>query len=485
MIPRLIKRSSRKILTSWSSYEKTVIENAARCITTSEYGHIVDKQTNRTFDITPSDYDYQLPEDRIALSPTTPRDASKLLVAVCGSGTVIADSTFRNLDKFLPDNAVLISNDSKVIAARLFMRKVETGGLVEVLCLDPITKTTLESLEAVNSCEWLCFVRGKNVKPGTQLFLDDMESPLKAEIQEKYEREALIRFTWNSGREYKFRDILEKHGIIPLPPYMKRNVTKDDRTSYQTVYATNEGSVAAPTAGLHFTPQLLSKLEQKNVSLVRVTLHVGAGTFSPIVTESVSKHDMHDERFHVTLTALKQLKENCQQSRPFVAVGTTSVRTLETLYWIGYQLITSEDFRSRQCPTEDLSLSQWFPYERESSLMQTNTSACNSHLPTRMEILDALISWLEERACDSIMGRTKLIIVPNYPFFMVDAMITNFHQPRSTLLMLVAAFLGDRSALFHVYRHALEHDYRFLSYGDGSLLASPVFFANNNIDIDK
>ncbi|GJQ08597.1 hypothetical protein GpartN1_g388.t1 [Galdieria partita] len=483
MTSRLVSQSSRNVLIGFSRLEK--IECFPRCITTSEYTRGVDIQTNRIFEINPNDYDYKLPEERIALSPVTPRDASKLLVAACGSGNVIADSTFCNLDKFLPDNAVLVSNDSKVIAARLFMRKKETGGLVEVFCLDPVTKTTLESLEAVNSCEWLCFVRGKNVRIGTQLLLEDTDSDLKAEIREKHEREALVRFSWKSAKEYKFRDILEKHGIIPLPPYMKRNVLEADRVTYQTVYATNEGSVAAPTAGLHFTPQLLSKMKQKNVSLVRITLHVGAGTFSPIVTDSVAKHDMHDERFHVTLAALKQLKEQCCQSRPVVAVGTTSVRTLETLYWIGYQLITSKDFRSRQCPTEDLWLGQWFPYERELSVRQVNDSPCYSHLPTRSEVLEALISWLEERSCESIMGRTKLIIVPSYPFFMIDAMITNFHQPRSTLLMLVAAFLGSRSALFHMYRHALDHDYRFLSYGDGSLLAPPSFFANNNREVNK
>jgi S-adenosylmethionine:tRNA ribosyltransferase-isomerase len=418
MIGRLLlwHRNGRQRLPSLSSHVKTKV--GFRCISTGEYNHQVDVQIERASQLSPMEYDYQLPEERIALSPATPRDASKLLVAACRTGDIIADSTFRDLDQFLPSNAVLITNDSKVIAARLFMNKVETGGFVEIFCLDPISKTTSETLEATNSCEWLCFVRGRNVKQGMQLMLQDDSFPLKADILEKREREARVRFTWKCDGEYKFRDILDKHGVIPLPPYMKRSVTEADRITYQTVYANNEGSVAAPTAGLHFTPQLLSKLKQKNISMVRVTLHVGAGTFSPVLADSVMKHDMHDERFHVTLTALKQLRELCRQNKPFVAVGTTSVRTLETLYWIGYQLITCKDFKLRQCPTEDLFLGQWFPYETEPSIMQQRGSTFYGHFPKRLEILDALVGWLEERSCDNIMGRTKLIIVPNYPFFM-------------------------------------------------------------------
>lgn len=369
----------------------------------------------RKWETSPDEYDYHLPEQRIALYPTTPRDASKLLVATCGKA--IADSTFSDLDQFLPDNAVLISNDSKVIAARLLMRKVETSGLVQVFCLDPVTKTTSESLEAVGNCEWLCFVKGKNLRQGTQLQLDGVRGTiLKAEILEKRERDARVGFTWSC--EYSFRDILEQYGKIPLPPYMKRNVTETDRFTYQTVYATKEGSVAAPTAGLHFTTQLLSKLKQKNISQVCVTLHVGAGTFSPIVSDSVWKHEMHDERFHVSLTALKQLRKHCQHNRPLVAVGTTSVRTLETLYWIGYQLINCTNLTQLQCPTEEVFLEQWFPYETAPWIMQSPKTGTSHRLCTRLQVLDALIHWLEEKSCDYIMGRTKLIIIPNYPFFM-------------------------------------------------------------------
>jgi S-adenosylmethionine:tRNA ribosyltransferase-isomerase len=396
------------------------------------------------------DYTYTLPEARIAQYPLVERDSAKLLVYQHGK---VCDSVFRDLAQHLPSDALLVMNETRVIPARLVFQR-ETGARIEVFCLSPLAPET-ETVRALQVCgrtEWECLVgNARRWKPDEvlrQTLTDELGSTfvLRAEKLAQMGDTFRIAFSWEPS-EWKFAEMLEKAGKAPLPPYMRREALPADREQYQTVYAAQAGSVAAPTAGLHFTQPLLEKLETKGIRTQKVCLHVGAGTFKPIQTTSIAEHQMHAEPFTVTKEIIEALLNH---TGPIVAVGTTSMRTLESLYWLGFTLLYSKT---------DLPpfLNQWAPYDHIDSL-----------LPSKKIVLQALLAYMERNKLERITAATELIIVPGYHFHMVDGLITNFHQPDSTLLLLVGAFVGP--SWRNIYDHALSNDYRFLSYGDGSLL---------------
>ncbi len=394
---------------------------------------------------------YELPEARIAKFPLPERDQSKLLVAKAFTQE-ISHHQFYNLPSLLPERALLVRNNTKVIAARLHLAK-PTGGLVEVLCLEPIAPSPdpALTLNAKNACRWQCLIGGRKVAVGTVLHLHG----LMATVIDKIGAEAIVDFIWNTNQT--FADLLESIGNMPIPPYLKREAQDEDKSRYQTVYAVAQGSVAAPTAGLHFTERVFEALHQKHIHIADLTLHVGLGTFKPVESVSIAEHQMHTERIAVPLATLERLLEQATSPTPcIVAVGTTSMRTLESLYWFGAKLYANDgDARTRN----DLWISQWDAYR---------LTAENKTPPLEVA-LNLLLDWTKARGLEHLQGETELMIVPSYPFKVVDALITNFHQPRSTLILLVAAFLGN-DFWRTVYQSALENDYRFLSYGDSSLL---------------
>lgn len=391
-------------------------------------------------DISIADYTYQLPDDRIAQAPLPDRDASKLLVLREGR---ITDRIFRDLSEELPSGSLLVLNETKVVHARLVFHR-PTGARIEVLCLSPYHGLPVEAALAQNAeSEWQCFIgNAKRWKDGEDLRLDVNGIELRAERVAP----EVVRFHWRP--HITFAEVLLKVGHIPLPPYMKRNDEPGDRERYNTVFARNEGSVAAPTASLHFTPEVLYDLERKNIGTARLTLHVGAGTFLPVKSERMDDHAMHAEEVRVPITALEQVRAQIGKA-PIVVVGTTALRTLESVYWHGVQLLNGS-------VQETMDVQQWEPY------------ADGAHLPTAAEALDAVIARMKANGRSTLTGRTQILIAPGYRFRLPDALITNFHQPQSTLILLVAAFVGEQWR--NVYTHALDSGYRFLSYGDGSLL---------------
>jgi S-adenosylmethionine:tRNA ribosyltransferase-isomerase len=394
-----------------------------------------------------ADYTYDLPADRIAQRPLEERDASRLLVWRNGR---IADGNFSDICSLIPEGSLLVFNDSKVVRARLMFAK-STGGLIEVFCLEPLSPYTDLQLafQQRSGCRWNCLVgnlkKWKNeilVKP-----LDDTGSWLKAERKASLGDGCFeIEFSWVPASR-SFSDILMAAGQVPLPPYISRASDDEDVRRYQTIYARYEGSVAAPTAGLHFTKEILERLRSHNCREETVTLHVGLGTFRPISAAGIRKHVMHSEAIFVKLSTLKTLRDS--PGGPVIAIGTTSARTLESLYWLGVKTLANPG-------TELLRVNQWDPYEREIPT-----------LPGTKEALDALICYLESKALSEYHGNTSLIIVPGYNFRLVNGLITNFHLPQSTLLLLIAAFAGD--GWKKVYSHALANGYRFLSYGDACM----------------
>lgn len=401
----------------------------------------------RTTDIAIADYDYPLPEERIAKHALPQRDACKLLVY---KGGRITDAVFSQLADLLPDKSMLVRNNTRVIRARLLFKK-ETGATIEVFCLEPVAPTQYElALTSRGSCVWNCMVgNAKRWKSGELLM--EVPSPegrsiiLKAVHDESGTNH--VRFSWEDTA-YTFGDILELAGILPIPPYLNRETEEEDLDTYQTVYAVNKGSVAAPTAGLHFTEEEFERLRARGTPVIDVTLHVGAGTFRPVKSETIGEHQMHRELIVIERASLDAL---LHEERTIVAVGTTSVRTLESLYWLGKRLIASPETQE-----DALRVDQWEAYEgAEESI-------------SRAEILQALLRWMDRQEVEKLIFPTEILIAPGYRYRMVDAMITNFHQPRSTLLLLISAFIGEDWQ--RVYRHALETGYRFLSYGDGSLL---------------
>lgn len=400
------------------------------------------------------DYNYPLPDERIAKYPLSERDASKLLVLKNGE---ITSSHFKNIDDFLPKDSLLIFNETKVVRARLQFTK-ESGASIEIFCLEPITGNGDYQLafSSASPSRWRCLVgnsrRWKNDKLSLEVTVNSQQTAgnrqatLYAERVEKNDNYSVIEFSWEPA-ELSFAEILEAAGEIPLPPYLHREAEASDRERYQTVFAKHEGSVAAPTAGLHFTNELIGKLKSEGISFEEVTLHVGAGTFRPVSSETIGEHEMHSETIVVRKACIENLIKNCNKT--IIPVGTTSMRTIESLYWIGLMLI-EEGLEERS-----LHLNQWFPYkERES-------------LPSAEESLSMILKYMDEHQMNVFHASTALMIAPSCKINIAKALITNFHQPKSTLLLLVSALIGDKWK--DAYQYALNNDFRFLSYGDSCL----------------
>ncbi|NOS84571.1 MAG: S-adenosylmethionine:tRNA ribosyltransferase-isomerase [Ignavibacteria bacterium] len=393
------------------------------------------------------DYTYELPAEKIAQFPLKERDSSKLLIYNKGN---ISQDTFHNIPNVIPKNSLLIFNDTKVINARLKFQN-PAGKEIEVFTLEPAENTELVSaLSEKGSAIWICLVGNlKAWKSGTlttSKIFNGTECRLEAELLYKQTDAFLVKLSWQPGH-FSFAEILEIFGQIPLPPYMKRDSTPDDKTTYQTVYSEAEGSVAAPTAGLHFTQGVLDSFKKNNIKTGFVTLHVGAGTFKPVKTENISEHDMHSESIYVDLSLVEEITANIGTNR-IIAVGTTSMRTIESLYWFGVQLLQGR-FKGGE-----LNISQWEPYENEPE--------------EPAKAFEAIIVYMKQNNLKYLYGKTNIIIVPGYDFKVFSGIITNFHQPQSTLLLLIAAFIG--SDWKGLYEYALNNDFRFLSYGDSSIL---------------
>lgn len=394
-----------------------------------------------------ADYDYPLPDERIAKYPLADRSSSKLLRYQAGE---IEEFTFRDLPRLLPEGAVLVRNNSKVIRARLLFHK-DSGARIEIFCLDPAAPTSYElSLGERHRCSWHCLIgNAKRFKEGTQLTrLLHREGQGEVTLTAERGEEGVIHFSWDNDA-YTFGELLELMGILPIPPYLGRETEEQDLTTYQTVYAETEGSVAAPTAGLHFTPAVFEELRAQGTPVLDVTLHVGAGTFRPVKADHIGDHEMHAELISVSRSTLLALREHIGQ---IIAVGTTSVRTLESLYHLAITLRRQPD-----TPPTALHVEQWLPYEE----------GVDEELTTE-EALDTLLSYLDAQGEDTLVFPTSIIIAPSYRYRVIRGMVTNFHQPHSTLLLLIAALIGDD--WHRVYDWALTHDFRFLSYGDSSLL---------------
>lgn len=395
-----------------------------------------------------SEYDYPLPDERIAKYPLAERDASKLLVL---KDNKIGEDHFRNIGDYLPEKSVLVFNETKVVRARLQFVK-DSGAAIEVFCLEPITGNGDYQLafSASSPVEWHCLVgNSRRWKDGIltmPLLIKGVNVVLKAERIEKTDAYSVIRFSWEPA-DISFAEVLENAGEIPLPPYLHREAEPSDRDRYQTVFAKYEGSVAAPTASLHLTKPLIANLKEQGHTIEEVTLHVGAGTFRPVATDTIGEHEMHSESIIVKRQCIEHLHENI--SRTIIPVGTTSMRTIESVYWIGVMLL-EQGFEER-----NLHVNQWFPYQDRTTL------------PSAKESLEAIMKYLEMHHLDALHATTALMIAPSCPIMITKALITNFHQPKSTLLLLVSALIGEKWK--EAYKFALEHDFRFLSYGDSCL----------------
>lgn len=399
------------------------------------------------------DFNYPLEDERIAKYPLAERDQSKLLVYDQGS---IAEQRFTDLPSLLPEGCLLVMNNTRVIQARLFFYK-ETGARVEILVLEPAEPVEYqENFARRGHTAWYCMVGGlKKWKQGqlkAEVEIDGERIEVLAERGELHGTSHRVDFRWSD--RWTWSEILEAMGELPIPPYLNRRTEESDKRTYQTVYSKIEGSVAAPTAGLHFTERVLQEIDQRGIEREEVTLHVGAGTFRPVKSADIGHHDMHTEHIAVSRHTIERLIAHGGRA---VAVGTTSVRTLESLYWMGRKLnkclnslLTRED--------DFLHVSQWEPYESETSSLEIST----------VDALSVILSYMDAHELDVLHASTQIIIAPGYKYRIVERMITNFHQPQSTLLLLVSAFVGDDWR--NIYDFALSHDFRFLSYGDSSLL---------------
>ena len=395
-------------------------------------------------DIRIEDYFYPLPDERIAKYPLPQRDSSKLLIYRDGD---VSESIFRNLPQELPSGSLMVFNDTRVVPARLHFRR-ESGAHIEIFCLEPVDPAEYNiSFAATEECTWKCVIGNSKRWKGDILSFDCPEDnplaemDLKAELQSREDRTGTVRFFWKGGEP--FSKVLELCGKVPIPPYLNRDTEDVDTERYQTVYAHIRGSVAAPTAGLHFTEAVLEAIKANNIDTETVCLHVGAGTFLPVKGSRVAEHPMHREPFSVSLDFLRKLRKG---GRPVIAVGTTSVRTLESLYYTGVSCLEKGE-------PEDTG--QWVPYERD-------------YPYSLQQALDGIIDYLEKNGLSELRTGTRIIIVPGFRFRVVDTLVTNFHQPESTLLLLISAFVGGD---WHtIYDYALSHGFRFLSYGDSSLL---------------
>ena len=403
-----------------------------------------------------SDYNYPLPDERIAKFPKDRRDHSKLLIYRKGE---VGEDIFYNLPDYLPEGALMVFNNTKVIQARMHFRKVNASGehlgaLIEVFLLEPAAPSDYELMfQTSGHCAWYCLVG--NLKKWK-------EGPLTREIDIKGVKVVVtatrgsihgtshrIDFTWEPA--VSFADVIDAMGELPIPPYLNRETQESDKTTYQTVYSKIKGSVAAPTAGLHFTPEVLSALDTHGIDREELTLHVGAGTFRPVKSEEIEGHEMHTEYISVRRETIQKLIEH---NACAIAVGTTSVRTLESLYYMGLKVLRNPDFTEEQ-----LHVSQWEPYESQASVDKGQETVV---------ALQALVDWMDAHNLQVLHSSTQIIIAPGYDYKIVKMLVTNFHQPQSTLLLLVSAFVkGDWRK---IYDYALSHDFRFLSYGDSSLL---------------
>ncbi|MCB0635749.1 MAG: S-adenosylmethionine:tRNA ribosyltransferase-isomerase [Lewinella sp.] len=396
-------------------------------------------------------FDYPLPEERIAKYPLAERDASKLLHYRAGAMTARG---FRELPALLPEGTLLVFNNTRVIHARLHFT-LPNGKPLEILCLDPLDPPEHQlSLSATHTVHWKCLIGGNRKWKSGEISqtIDTPDGPvhLTARRVERLDDAFAVAFTWDATF-LSFGEVLAAGGIIPLPPYLNRESEDTDRDRYQTIYAEPEGSVAAPTAGLHFTDRVFRELDERGIRRGFVTLHVGAGTFKPVKADQLGDHDMHQERIFVHHDFVRQLATTLASGQPVVPVGTTSLRTLESLYWWGVRCTREPDLLP-----DELFVSQWEPYETAPPL------------PAAAEALRAIDHWMGARQLDQLEGNTQLLIAPGYPYHLISGLITNFHQPRSTLLLLVAALIGDDWK--KIYDFALAHDFRFLSYGDSSLI---------------
>jgi S-adenosylmethionine:tRNA ribosyltransferase-isomerase len=398
-----------------------------------------------------NDYTYQLPDEKIARFPLEERDTSKILVFNNGE---IKDDIYKNLADYLPANSLLVFNDTKVVEARLVFKKI-TGGVIEIFCIEPddcYTDITTAMLQK-QKIFWKCMVGGASKwKPGIvlqkEIITNDKKITLQATLFKRCADGFIIEFNCDNSL-LTFAEILHLFGNIPIPPYLKRAEEEIDTTRYQTIYAKHDGSVAAPTAGLHFTKNIFNSLNKKNIEHCFLTLHVGAGTFKPIQASTLQQHPMHEEFIKINTDTLKKLLD---VQEGVIAVGTTSLRTLESIYWLGVKTIVNNKIK----PAE-MTISQWEVYEE----LHEQATSLN-------KALTALLNWMQQQKINTLITRTQILIAPGYGFKTIKGLITNFHQPASTLILLIAALTGDKWK--KLYQHALENSYRFLSYGDGCLL---------------
>ncbi len=403
--------------------------------------------TAKTEQIRIEEFNYPLPDERIAKFPLTKRDESKLLVYRNGK---IDEAVFKQLSDYLPQGSMLVYNNTRVIQARMLFQK-ETGAQIEVFCLEPVIPHDYALVfQQTESCSWLCLVgnltKWKEGALHKTIRMGDKEVVLSAERIKTTGDSHLVRFSWNNP-QVTFAELLDAAGILPIPPYLHRETRESDLQTYQTVYSKIKGSVAAPTAGLHFTPEVLAGLDAKGFTREEVTLHVGAGTFKPVKSEVIGDHEMHTEFISVRRSAIENIRTNLGR---IIAVGTTSVRTLESLYYMGRTLVNNPDATS-----EELVVTQWTPYNDAEEV-------------TAHEALTALLDYLDRNQTDTLLSATQIMIAPGYEFKIVKGIITNFHQPKSTLLLLISAFVNGNWK--SIYNYALDNDFRFLSYGDSSLL---------------
>ena len=403
-----------------------------------------------TKDIHISNYNYELPDERIAKFPKEERDHSKLLIYNKGQ---VGEDVFFHLPEYLPQGALMVFNNTKVIQARLHFRK-DTGALIEIFLLEPAQPADYEQMfQQSECCSWLCLVGNqKKWKEGTLCRVIDVKGTsveVRATRKGEHGTSQWIDFEWTGG--VSFAEILDAMGELPIPPYLNRETQESDKTTYQTVYSKIKGSVAAPTAGLHFTERVLSAVDEHGIEREEVTLHVGAGTFKPVKSETIGEHAMHTEYIAVRRHTIERLLAHGGSA---IAVGTTSVRTLESLYYMGLKVMCNPDIKEEQ-----LHVNQWEPYQ-ETDGEQKEVSS--------LEALQALLDWMVSHELTVLHSSTQIIIAPGYTYKIVKMLVTNFHQPQSTLLLVVSAFVhGD----WHkIYDYALAHDFRFLSYGDSSLL---------------
>ena len=401
----------------------------------------------KTQQISIEDYNYSLPDERIAKFPLPKRDESKLLLYRDGK---VSESVFKHITDYLPEGSLMVFNNTRVIQARLLFQRA-TGAQIEVFCLDPAAPHDYELIfQQTEACNWICLIgnakKWKEPVLSREITVAGQTVRLSAEKVQSYGETHQIRFSWDGG--FSFAKVLDAAGELPIPPYLHRKTEESDLKTYQTVYSKIKGSVAAPTAGLHFTPEVLADLDAKGFGREELTLHVGAGTFKPVKSETIEGHEMHTEYISVRRSTIERVMQNFGK---IIAVGTTSVRTLESLYYIGVTLATHPDATS-----EELVVRQWMPYE----------DANNRLTPT--EALQNILDYLDKHQLNTLITATQIIIAPGYEFKIVKGIVTNFHQPKSTLLLLISAFVkGDWK---NIYDYALGHDFRFLSYGDSSLL---------------